>query len=95
MFCDCGGLIINDSGCASCSDCGKVSEKELNLSTKQNSKSKILTEGKSKNPVMRITCPKCGHEECEYWIKQTRASDEPPTRFYRCVKCGHTWREYA
>jgi len=26
---------------------------------------------------------------------QTRAADEPPTRFYRCTKCGHTWREYA
>ncbi|MEM4865380.1 MAG: hypothetical protein QXY09_02690 [Acidilobaceae archaeon] len=26
---------------------------------------------------------------------QTRAADEPPTRFYRCTKCGYTWREYA
>ncbi len=41
-----------------------------------------------------VYCPKCGHNEVYYWIMQTRAADEPPTRFYRCVKCGHVWREY-
>lgn len=41
-----------------------------------------------------VYCPKCGHNEAYYWIMQTRAADEPPTRFYRCVRCGHTWREY-
>lgn len=40
------------------------------------------------------TCPKCGHGEAYYWFMQTRAADEPPTRFYRCVRCGHVWREY-
>jgi DNA-directed RNA polymerase subunit M len=39
-------------------------------------------------------CPRCGHDEAYFWAQQTRAADEPPTRFYRCVKCGHTWREY-
>ncbi|MFN3804615.1 MAG: transcription factor S [Pyrobaculum sp.] len=39
-------------------------------------------------------CPKCGHDEAYFWVQQTRAADEPPTRFYRCVNCGHTWREY-
>ncbi len=45
-------------------------------------------------PKTRARCPKCGYEEAYYWLQQTRAADEPPTRFYRCVKCGHTWREY-
>ncbi|MEB3860973.1 MAG: transcription factor S [Desulfurococcales archaeon] len=43
----------------------------------------------------QITCPKCGHDEIYYWMMQTRAADEPPTRFYRCKRCGYTWREYA
>ncbi|MEM0290915.1 MAG: transcription factor S, partial [Thermoplasmata archaeon] len=30
-----------------------------------------------------------------YWmLKQTRAADEPETRFYICTKCGYRWREY-
>ncbi len=46
-------------------------------------------------PVTRsVECPKCGNREAYYWMMQTRAADEPPTRFYRCTKCGFTWREY-
>jgi DNA-directed RNA polymerase subunit M len=41
-----------------------------------------------------VICPKCGNDEAYYWILQTRRSDEPPTRFYRCTKCNHVWREY-
>jgi len=41
-----------------------------------------------------VECPKCGNKEAYVWMMQTRAADEPPTRFYRCTKCGHTWREY-
>ncbi len=40
-------------------------------------------------------CPKCGNREAYYWFLQTRRSDEPPTRFYRCTKCNYTWREYT
>jgi len=39
-------------------------------------------------------CPKCGHNEAYYWFMQTRAADEPPTRFYKCTRCGYVWREY-
>ena len=42
-----------------------------------------------------VVCPKCGHDEAYAWMQQTRAADEPPTRFYRCARCGYTWREYA
>ena len=41
-----------------------------------------------------VYCPKCGHNEVYYWTMQTRAADEPPTRFYKCAKCGYVWREY-
>ncbi len=46
-------------------------------------------------PTTTIECPKCGHNEAEWWTMQTRSSDEPETRFYRCTKCKHTWREYS
>ncbi len=45
-------------------------------------------------PTTRKLCPRCNSEEAYFWIQQTRAADEPTTRFYKCVKCGHTWREY-
>ncbi len=46
-------------------------------------------------PVTRdVVCPKCGWREAYYWTLQTRAADEPATRFFKCVKCGHVWREY-
>ena len=43
---------------------------------------------------IRVECPKCGHYEAFWVMRQTRAADEPTTRIYRCVKCQHTWREY-
>lgn len=45
-------------------------------------------------PTVRTECPRCGNKEAYWWTMQTRAADEPPTRFYRCTKCGYTWREY-
>ncbi len=57
----------------------------------------IVVEGDTPKglPKMKgIVCPKCGHEEAYYWLQQTRAADEPSTRFYKCVRCGHVWREY-
>lgn len=49
----------------------------------------------SKLPITKdVTCKRCGHHEAYYWVIQTRAADEPPTRFYKCVRCGYVWREY-
>jgi DNA-directed RNA polymerase subunit M len=45
-------------------------------------------------PKTNAECPKCGHLEAFWIMRQTRAADEPTTRIYRCAKCGHTWREY-
>ena len=45
-------------------------------------------------PKTRVECPRCHNLEAYWWTVQTRAADEPPTRFYRCTKCGYTWREY-
>lgn len=45
-------------------------------------------------PKVDIKCPKCGHKKAYFWTVQTRASDEPETKFMKCEKCKHTWRDY-
>ena len=46
-------------------------------------------------PLAEAECPKCGHNKAYFWTLQTRASDEPETKFFRCEKCRHTWRDYS
>ena len=46
-----------------------------------------------KMSVISVECPKCHNIGAMWWMVQTRAGDEPATRFYRCIKCKHTWRE--
>lgn len=46
-------------------------------------------------PITKIDCPECKHNEAVWWTQQTRSSDEPETRFYRCTSCQKTWREYS
>lgn len=41
-----------------------------------------------------VECPKCGNNTAYYWEVQTRASDEPATKFYKCEKCKYIWRDY-
>ncbi len=55
----------------------------------------VVKENKESLPITEKECPKCGHKEVYWWTMQTRSSDEPETRFYKCVKCSYTWREYS
>ena len=45
-------------------------------------------------PLTDAECPLCKHPRAYFWLIQTRASDEPETKFLRCEKCRHTWRDY-
>ncbi len=45
-------------------------------------------------PKTKVQCPKCNHDTAYFWLVQTRAGDEPETKFLRCKKCEHTWRDY-
>ena len=45
-------------------------------------------------PKTKEECPECGHHTAYFWAQQTRASDEPETRFFECMKCAHRWRAY-
>ncbi|MBT4445906.1 transcription factor S [archaeon] len=46
-------------------------------------------------PKIRTICSKCENNVAYFWTQQTRAADEPETRFFKCAKCSHTWREYS
>jgi DNA-directed RNA polymerase subunit M len=89
-----------------CTRCGykvKATEEDLRgygirvkIGHSEKEKTLVLKEGDEASlPITReVTCPKCGYHEAYYWVVQTRAADEPPTRFYKCRRCGHVWREY-
>lgn len=47
------------------------------------------------SPLIEVECPNCGNNEARFWTAQTRAGDEPETKFYKCEKCKHTWRDYS
>ena len=39
-----------------------------------------------------FTCSKCKKSKCQVTQRQTRAGDEPPTIFVKCLECGHSFK---
>lgn len=78
--------------------CGYVAEKGQSLTIKEQGKKDeditVIEKEVETKPLVDAHCPKCGHKKAYFWSIQTRASDEPETRFFKCQKCQHTWREY-
>ena len=105
LFCPkCGSLLRPKSlksGTALACSCG-YTEKNTEMEVKESVKrghdvelSVIEKEAEEKRlPITEAECPKCGHRKAYYWLQQTRAGDEPETKFCKCEKCKHTWREY-
>ena len=59
---------------------------------------KIVTVVEEKDDNLPETdgeCPECGNGRAFYWLQQTRAGDEPETKFLKCTKCKHVWRDYG
>ena len=101
MFCEkCGCILVpkENKGKRSfyCKKCNKYSDFRKKIVEKGSKKNKIvlIKEKKINLPTIGAECKKCGNKKAYFWIEQTRASDEPPTRFYKCTKCGKVWREY-
>jgi len=46
-------------------------------------------------PTTEAECPKCKNKQAYFWEVQTRAADEPATKFLKCTKCKHIWRDYS
>ncbi len=106
-FCDaCGNiLVVKNSGGNNfllCRTCNKQYPLDENMKIEDTNKSEseeISVIGDNENtefPITKVLCPQCEKETEAFWaMQQTRASDEPPTRFYRCRECNHVWREYS
>jgi DNA-directed RNA polymerase subunit M len=85
-----------------CRKCGKrrsTKEKDFKLAVTTDKKPEkiIVVEKKAQFealPKTTAVCPACENNQAYWWMQQTRAGDEPPTRFFKCVKCSHIWREY-
>jgi DNA-directed RNA polymerase subunit M len=105
MFCPkCGAILVpkkqDKKKVMACSSCSFINRKpkEAKITEKLRGKERKLEviEGKELEtlPLADTECSKCGHKKAYFWTLQTRAADEPETKFLRCQKCGHTWREY-
>jgi len=103
MFCPkCGSILMakkeNNKIIVQCS-CGfkEVKKEGIKLSEKSNKIEKeieVIEKEVETHPICNEECEKCGNNKAFYWLQQTRAADEPPTKFLKCTKCKHTWRDY-
>jgi DNA-directed RNA polymerase subunit M len=101
-FCPhCGSLLIPHEGNLECR-CGYVrvlqeeDKEKYNIEEHIGKKREIpvIEEDIATMPRVKVECRKCKNGEAYYWMLQTRAGDEPATKFFRCTKCKYTWREY-
>jgi DNA-directed RNA polymerase subunit M len=99
-FCPKCGILLTKKGdkfvCVKC----KYEKGNIKIETKEKIPEKkaipiLKGDEQAALPVQKGECPKCGHDKVFFWSRQTRASDEPETCFFKCVKCGHTWRQYT
>ena len=107
MFCPkCGSLLVPKKGQKKgfvCSKCGfeekKIAKTKIKEVVKEDNLGKGILDEKAVEgkvlPSTKADCPDCGNKTAYFWMVQTRAGDEPETKFLRCTKCKHTWREYS
>ncbi len=104
MFCPkCGAILLpktKDGKKVLACSCGYTDRKgEMNTTMQEKVQKKeeieVVDKEVETNPIAEVECPKCGHGRAFYWFVQTRAADEPATRFNKCEKCKHIWRDYS
>lgn len=104
MFCPkCGSLLAPKKEgskvvvcCTSCKYKAKDFKEEKQVDKrKEEQKVEVVSDDDETLPIEKAECPECGNDEAYFWMLQTRASDEPETRFYKCTKCKKIWREYS
>lgn len=104
-FCDeCDGMIVPEKTEGEtqfkCRNCGEQYRKEdggmVITETKDEEDKNLIGEGGDDEslPETEEDCDECGNDTAYWWMEQTRAADEPETRFFKCTECGNTWREY-
>jgi DNA-directed RNA polymerase subunit M len=102
LFCKrCGGIVVPQEGSLVCKGCGHTitnKESKFEVATRLEKKEKVTTFVDTSTeilPTIKVYCEKCGNMKATYRLEQTRAADEPSTRFFTCTKCKHTWAEYT
>ena len=79
--------------------CGYVADRKVPVTIKETVKAakeiEVMDEDATTLPKTKVVCPRCSHDEAYFWLNQTRGSDEPETKFFRCEKCKHVWRDYG
>ena len=107
MFCKkCGSLLMpmKDGGktVMSCKKCGgshdtpAVALKDTVKHDHHKGKMGVVEQEQEAYPLIDYSgCSKCGHKKAYFWTVQTRASDEPETKFYKCEKCKAVIRDYS
>ena len=106
QFCPkCGGILLpKKEGNNTIMKCMKCNYKSKDVETttfsekiKEKTKVEVVDEEQdfSHLPLVEEECPKCKSKKAYHWSIQTRASDEPETKFFKCKKCKHTWRDYS
>lgn len=81
-------------GC-SCGYSEKEAAQPIVENVKQAQELEVISEDEQSLPETEEDCPACGNKTAFFWLQQTRAGDEPETKFLRCTKCKHTWRDYS
>ena len=106
MFCPkCGSLLRPKADkkkkVLACS-CGYTSKDVESATIKEASNEKdkakkvsVVEEKDDNLPETDGECSECGNTRAYYWLAQTRAGDEPETKFLKCTKCKHVWRDYG
>ena len=105
QFCKkCGSLLVpkkeNGKTVVKCK-CGYESKDKVDSNIKEGVKKEERIPGVAYeddfevHPLTDAECPKCKHKKAFFWEVQTRAADEPPTKFLKCQKCRHIWRDYS
>src|SRR3989338_6249361 len=107
MFCKkCGSILIpvkkGKDTIIGCNKCGESSANAPKIqfkdAMKKDEKGRIdvIEKEQEAYPLIEYSgCPKCHHKKAYFWTIQTRASDEPETKFYKCEKCKHVIRDYS
>ncbi len=104
MFCPkCGAILktkIDKGKTIMYCSCGYSSKelKDAEIKEKIDSNQKdieVIEKELDTNPIVKAKCEKCGNNKAHFWMIQTRAGDEPETKFFKCTKCGHIWRDYS
>ncbi len=98
MFCPkCKSILLPKPGKELHCSCGYKQEGNIQLketSTATTKKIEVIEKEPQVYPIVEQECPKCKHKNAKFWEVQTRAADEPATKFFKCESCEHTWRVY-